>query len=205
MVDDVTFLQWIAQGYVRNYRRLSITKWHNWTDLTQAEIRYFAELGTQLGFMVIREEGGSEPRRKDLAWQDFHSGVPILHLERETNDERVVHDAAGKLVTTDSSESYNNGIRPFRVGVFGHVRERTLSELRSFIESNRTGGPILTISWQAEKKEAPKFTVVADIFADSVHLVARGIATIDKDGYWYSSFENGDDGVKWNRAKEANE
>ena len=83
------------EGYVRNYRRLNLSKIHNRSMFTKREIDHFANLGEMLGFDVFIEDskfdnarGRSRPM--DLAWwkgdarmDDENFLYLALHLERE--------------------------------------------------------------------------------------------------------------------------
>ena len=84
------------EGYVRNYRRLNLSRIHNRSMFTQREIDYFANLGEMLGFDSFVEDakfdkvrGRSRPM--DLAWWKWDERIDkenyvhlAMHLERES-------------------------------------------------------------------------------------------------------------------------
>lgn len=96
MVEKKYFdLMQFFDGYVRNYRRMNLSKLHNRSMFTKREIEYFANLGEMLGFDSFIEDskfdrtmGRSRPM--DLSWWKYDGRVDdesflylALHLERE--------------------------------------------------------------------------------------------------------------------------
>lgn len=198
-MDDITFLKWLAQGYVRNYRRLGMSTQHTWTDLTQAEINYFAELGTLLGFHAIREDVQTEPKRKDLIWQDPYTREPVMYLERETEDARVPEATLKKLFSPIEELSSHRDDEITRIGVFGWVTPDRLKEVRTEVKKRAGARPTLTISWCNDEKDAGSFELVLFLSTDATYMEATGTATTDGEGYWYGSLNRAKDGMLWER------
>lgn len=85
----------LFEGYVKNYRRMNLSKLHNRSMFTKREIDYFAQLGEMLGFDAFIEDskfdksmGRSRPM--DLSWWKWDARIDdesflylALHLERE--------------------------------------------------------------------------------------------------------------------------
>ncbi|MGE7928135.1 hypothetical protein [Lysinibacillus xylanilyticus] len=104
------------EGYVRNYRKLNLSKLHNRSMFTKREIDYFANLGEMLGFDAFIEDskfdkskGRSRPM--DLSWWKWDARIDdenflylALHLEREFISNKDV-ETIEKLFS-DTEESY---------------------------------------------------------------------------------------------------
>ncbi|MFJ6266299.1 hypothetical protein [Lysinibacillus xylanilyticus] len=104
------------EGYVRNYRKLNLSKLHNRSMFTKREIDYFANLGEMLGFDAFIEDskfdkskGRSRPM--DLSWWKWDARIDeenflylALHLEIEFIFNKDV-ETIEKLFS-DTEESY---------------------------------------------------------------------------------------------------
>ncbi|WP_051348456.1 hypothetical protein [Peribacillus kribbensis] len=104
------------EGYVRNYRRLNLSKDHNISMFTRREIEYFANLGEMLGFDAFIEDskldkarGRSRPmdlalwkwdQRRNREYYDYLA----LHLEREAQPNKA-EDTIEKLFS-ETEEGY---------------------------------------------------------------------------------------------------
>ncbi|WP_019156567.1 hypothetical protein [Robertmurraya massiliosenegalensis] len=104
------------EGYVRNYRRLNLSRIHNRSMFTQREIDYFANLGEMLGFDSFIEDAKYDKKKDrsrpmNLAWWKWDERIDkenyvllALHLERE-NQWNKDEDTIDKIFS-DTEEGF---------------------------------------------------------------------------------------------------
>jgi hypothetical protein len=196
-MNEIDFLKMLFNGYVQSY---SNNRWHTKAknaQMTQQELSYFSDLGTNLGFISMREYTESPPDNhiykgksfpRDLVWLiEGDKNNVFLHLERENSSSDVNDAFFGNRKLKDSALFRDDR---FLLGVFGHVRPGIWEEAKL----NITKDPefkkrnILLIGFVGDKEDNAD-SVYGFIFSGNKCYQRLAIATRDKGGFWYLYFE----------------
>jgi hypothetical protein len=186
------------EGYVRNYRRLNLSKLHNRSMLTKREIDYFANLGEMLGFDSFIEDskfdksmGRSRPM--DLSWWKWDARIDdenflylALHLEREFIWNKDV-ETIEKLFS-DTKE----GFVPHNVIGIQYIESANridyLNDL--VLQKNTVQQSNCLMVYRYYDVDFDLERVCAYFFTpNGLHEVRNAICNQDESGYWFMSFE----------------
>jgi hypothetical protein len=191
-------LMQIFEGYVRNYRRLNLSRIHNLSMFTQREIDYFANLGEMLGFDTFVEDakfdkvkGRSRPM--DLAWWKWDERIDkenyvylAMHLERE-NQWNKDEDTIDKLF----SETEEGFIPHNLVGIqYVESCDRINFLNNLIIQRNEIQKSHVLMVYRYYDGEYDVQRVSAYHFTPKgLSGIRNGICNQDEMGYWYMCFE----------------
>lgn len=186
------------EGYVRNYRRLNLSRIHNLSMFTQREIDYFANLGEMLGFDAFVEDskfdktkGRSRPM--DLSWWKWDERFDsenymylALHLERE-NQWNKDEDTLDKLF----SKTAENFIPHNVIGIQYLGSDDRINYLNKIVIRKNTVQKSNTLMvYRFYDAECDVERIYAYNFTPKGSTdLRKAICTQDELGYWYMCFE----------------
>ena len=186
------------EGYVRNYRRMNLSRLHNRSMFTKREIDYFANLGEMLGFDSFIEDskfdksmGRSRPM--DLSWWKWDARIDdesflylALHLERESVWKKDVETIEKLFSDTEEGFVPHNvmGIQYLESAdridyLNGLILQKNAVQLSNCLMVYR----YYDADFDLQRVFAYSFT------PKGLSEVRRAICNQDESGYWYMAFE----------------
>ena len=186
------------EGYVRNYRKLSLSNLHNYSMFTKREMDYFSNLGEMLGYFTFLEDSKYDLERKrsrpmDLAWWKWdarkdkeHFLYLALHLERE-NQWRKDEETVEKLF----SKTDENYIPHSVIGIQRVASKERIPILNDMIlHRNRIQKSQCLMIYRYMDSGANYEKIEAYVFCPEGTIEQRNAVCIqDVSGYFYMSFE----------------
>jgi hypothetical protein len=166
--------------------------------MTQKELSFFSNLGTNLGFIPKREYVENAPvghtyypnksNGRDLVWLDPDDNNSVfLHLERENESENVEENFTGNNKLIDGARFKD---RRYLVGVFGFLKKEHLESLKHELANSPDfkNKDILVIGWCGEEKDIAT-DVIGLVYSKLAKFERHATADRDKGGYWFLYFD----------------
>jgi hypothetical protein len=188
----------LFEGYVRNYRRMNLTREHNSSMFTKREIDYFANLGEMLGFETFIEDGKfdkekGKSRPMDLSWWKWDKRIDpenyvylALHLERENQCNRDLETIDKLFSKTEENYAPHNVI-----GIqFIDTKERIEFLNEVVIEKNVVQRSNVLMIYRYYDKEFDLERIYAYSYStEGLKDIRKAVCKQDFLGHWYMCFE----------------